>query len=703
MPQSDKEFLIRVRADIEKAVADMRKLSGEIGKTGRESKSAAAGTKSMGLSLKGLATAASAYLSVATAIKALRMADEWNTLQQRIRTATKETGDYNAVSEQLYAIAQRNGTAMEGVVSTFQRMSLARDALGATNDEILKVTASVQGLARLSGTSASAMSAGMLQFAQAMSAGTVRAEELNSIIENMPAVANRIAKGMGLTTAELRQAVLDGKVLSREVFDALLRQSEQIADETAEVPLSMQQSWQVATTSLTNFLSRLDDLTGVTDFISKALQDWASILDSMAQPEYELAELQARRLELLQQIAQQEAYIASFRGPEFARQDLLDALDKERAKLKQIEEQLVANNQAALEYQQTSGTSETGEGDKPTPTKPTRAGRVKADPNEATVKALELEAATYGMTAEQIALYRLQVEGASQAQLERARSALDSIAADEQFEAAVRASEEAVKAENAALYEAREAQRTYLDAVIASVDPTYALVQELERLEQLMATFPEHAEIIQEAMLNVHEEMDGLGDKTEETEDEMSQFAIQAARNIQSSFADFLFDPFDKGLDGMLRGFVDTLRRMAAEMLAQAALKSFFTAMADGSTTGIWAQLAAGIQHTGGIAGSGPTRRVSPLLFANAPRYHDGGIAGLAPTEVPAILQRGEEVLPRNDPRHAANGGGQMGLNLVLVDDRGNIGDYMSSSEGNQVQMEFVKRNAGAIRRVLSI
>jgi len=42
-------------------------------------------------------------------------------------------------------------------------------------------------------------------------------------------------------------------------------------------------------------------------------------------------------------------------------------------------------------------------------------------------------------------------------------------------------------------------------------------------------------------------------------------------------------------------------------------------------------------------------------MFTHAARLHAGGIAGLAPDEVPAILQRGEEVITRRDPRHRRN------------------------------------------------
>jgi hypothetical protein len=61
-----------------------------------------------------------------------------------------------------------------------------------------------------------------------------------------------------------------------------------------------------------------------------------------------------------------------------------------------------------------------------------------------------------------------------------------------------------------------------------------------------------------------------------QAQDVMSEFGKQAARNIQSSFADFLFDPFKDGLKGMLRGFADMLRHMVAELIAKQLLLSFF-------------------------------------------------------------------------------------------------------------------------------
>jgi len=142
-----------------------------------------------------------------------------------------------------------------------------------------------------------------------------------------------------------------------------------------------------------------------------------------------------------------------------------------------------------------------------------------------------------------------------------------------------------------------------------------------------------------------------LGDNAEQ----MSEFAIQAARNIQTAFADFLFDPFARGLSGMLRGFIDIIRRMIAEALAAQLGKYLFgtfgaTPQGGGAaTTGLIGGLLSGLTfHAGGVVGADdvPMRAMPAIAYSNAPRYHGGGIAGLAPDEVPG------RVAPRRRGAH---------------------------------------------------
>lgn len=119
----------------------------------------------------------------------------------------------------------------------------------------------------------------------------------------------------------------------------------------------------------------------------------------------------------------------------------------------------------------------------------------------------------------------------------------------------------------------------------------------------------------------------------------------------------------------------------------------------------------AGIFHSGGIAGSGNrSRTVSPAWFSNAVRYHGGGIAGLRPNEVASVLERGEEILTRSDPRHRLNGGmtGQpapepkVDLKIVnAIDSAAVVEAGLNSRSGQKVLLNFFRANSRAINAAM--
>jgi len=155
-------------------------------------------------------------------------------------------------------------------------------------------------------------------------------------------------------------------------------------------------------------------------------------------------------------------------------------------------------------------------------------------------------------------------------------------------------------------------------------------------------------------------------------------------------------------------GFVQSMAQIAARALATYLVLQLLDAIYPGMGKMVAAgsgAVSAGVKHTGGMVGSGMTRNVNPMLFAGAPRYHSGGMVGLKPDERPAILQTGEEVLSRTDPRNQANGGGAGGGNgtrIINVIDPSLVSDYMSSSAGEKTVLNILQRNSGAVRQVLT-
>jgi len=114
-----------------------------------------------------------------------------------------------------------------------------------------------------------------------------------------------------------------------------------------------------------------------------------------------------------------------------------------------------------------------------------------------------------------------------------------------------------------------------------------------------------------------------------------------------------------QGLEDSLVDFVTTgklnFQDLANSILRDLARIAIRQAIAGAATQ---AMLAAAVLHEGGAVGAGvPSRSISPAVFLGAPRYHSGGIAGLMPDEVPAILQRGEVVIPKGGFRGEGGGG----------------------------------------------
>ena len=154
--------------------------------------------------------------------------------------------------------------------------------------------------------------------------------------------------------------------------------------------------------------------------------------------------------------------------------------------------------------------------------------------------------------------------------------------------------------------------------------------------------------------------------------------------------------------DAFLQFASDFLLKIA-QMIAQQAVFNALQGFVGGG--GFGGGFASAFQfHEGGVVGAGGVGRLaSPSWFTNARRYHSGGIAGLRPNEVPAILERGEEVLTAGDPRHSTNGGGSNGgvqiINAIDTDQMAQA--VLTSGTGKKAVLNLIKANKGEIKNIL--
>lgn len=167
----------------------------------------------------------------------------------------------------------------------------------------------------------------------------------------------------------------------------------------------------------------------------------------------------------------------------------------------------------------------------------------------------------------------------------------------------------------------------------------------------------------------------------------------------------------EQGFRNILASFAQFAAQFLKDIALMIAKTIILNSLPGGSAVATAAS--AGVRHSGGVIGSygagNRTRNVSAAWFANAPRYHTGGVMGLKPDEYPTILQRGEEVLAADSPRNIMNGGGlapskggdASGMRVVLVDDRAKVHEAMTSSEGEKVIVQAIRRNIPSIKQMM--
>lgn len=177
------------------------------------------------------------------------------------------------------------------------------------------------------------------------------------------------------------------------------------------------------------------------------------------------------------------------------------------------------------------------------------------------------------------------------------------------------------------------------------------------------------------------------------------------------SFAQKIADgvkPMQALKESFLQFASDFLLQIAQMIIKQAifnALQGMFGGTGFGSLIGL--------AHTGGVVGSNRagsgngSRRVSPGLFAGAPRYHVGGVVGLRPGEVPMIAKKGEEVLTQSDPRNVMNGGknapaggapSEPKVSIINgIDSASFLEAALNSPVGERVLLNWMRANADAV------
>ena len=180
--------------------------------------------------------------------KLIELSDQMTSTTARLNFIVDDGGSVDALEAKIMASAQRSRAAYLDTASAIASMGANAGAAFSSNDELIAFMEQVNKQFVIGGASAQGQAAAMLQLTQAMAAGALRGEELNSILENAPGIARAIEQYMGIAEGSIKSYAEKGAVSATVVKNALLS----IADETNAKFNGMAMTWGQVWTNMQN-------------------------------------------------------------------------------------------------------------------------------------------------------------------------------------------------------------------------------------------------------------------------------------------------------------------------------------------------------------------------------------------------------------------------------------------------------------------
>lgn len=212
----------------------------------------------------------------------ISLADEWSSVNARLKQATQSSDDFQASQRELMAISQRTGTAFSDNASLFARSAASMREYGYSSEVVLKVTEAISTGLKLSGASAAEASSVITQFSQVLAQGVLRGEEFNAVNESGDRVIRALAAGMGVARKDLKAMADDGKLTADKVVPALISQLGALRDEYAAMPDTVSSSATKVENAFMAWVGGANEASGVTKTLSGVLNGIAGNIDTVA-------------------------------------------------------------------------------------------------------------------------------------------------------------------------------------------------------------------------------------------------------------------------------------------------------------------------------------------------------------------------------------------------------------------------------------
>nr|DAG84101.1 MAG TPA: Tail tape measure [Caudoviricetes sp.] len=229
-------------------------------------------------SLTAYAQAAAAAFGVHQLIE---YADEWTNLSNRLKIVTRDQIDFAVAQGDVLRIAQATRQPLDATAELYQRIANNTSHLGLSIKQVGPLVETISKAVALSGVSADTARLGIVQLGQAFASGQLRGQDLKSVLEELPGVADAIARGMGKGTSELKALAEDGKLTVENLIDALKNAGSSTDALFGKVDMTVGQAMTRLQTEIIAYVGHANEATGASAKLAQSVVYVADHLDEI--------------------------------------------------------------------------------------------------------------------------------------------------------------------------------------------------------------------------------------------------------------------------------------------------------------------------------------------------------------------------------------------------------------------------------------
>lgn len=237
--------------------------------------------KATGLSLGQAASAFAGFKIAQGTVDLIKTGTDFNLLKTRIQVLGESIEDVPNRFDLLFKSAQESGTPVSALADVYNRAGIAAKGLGLSSDDLTVLIDNLGKISTASGSTVSQLQAGLVQFGQALSQGSLFAQEFNSLNENIPLILQVVAKSLGTNTAELIKLSKAGEALdAKTLVGALLQATDDINKKFTPLANTLPAQLNRLSNTFQNFVSNAVESTGLLDKVGEAIRGIQSAIES---------------------------------------------------------------------------------------------------------------------------------------------------------------------------------------------------------------------------------------------------------------------------------------------------------------------------------------------------------------------------------------------------------------------------------------